>query len=105
MVVVIFRSRLREGANLEELTVLYGRMLALVSAMPGFIRVKDFQADDGEAVSIAESDTLEHVAAWREHPEHKKAQERGRKEFFAEYTTQVCTMVHASSFPQDPSPK
>jgi heme-degrading monooxygenase HmoA len=100
MVIVIFRSRLREGANLEELTVLYERMLTLVSTMPGFIRVKDFQAHDGEAVSIAEFDTLEHVAAWREHPQHREAQERGRKEFFAEYSTQVCTMVRDAHFPQ-----
>jgi heme-degrading monooxygenase HmoA len=100
MVVVVFRSRLREDANLAELSVLYERMYALVSAMPGFIGVKDFQAEDGEAVSIAEFDTLEHVAAWREHPEHKAAQERGRKEFFKEYTTQVCPVVRASHFPQ-----
>ncbi len=100
MVVVVFRSRLREDANLEELSVLYERMYALVSTMPGFIQVKDFQASDGEAVSIAEFDTLEHVAAWREHPEHKAAQERGRKEFFKEYSTQVCTVIRDSHFPQ-----
>ncbi|HJY80769.1 MAG TPA: antibiotic biosynthesis monooxygenase [Candidatus Binatia bacterium] len=99
MIVVIFRSRLREDANLAELSVLYERLYALVSAMPGFIRVKDFQASDGEAVSIAEFDTLEHMTAWREHPEHKAAQERGRQEFFKEYTIQVCTMVRDSHFP------
>jgi heme-degrading monooxygenase HmoA len=99
MVVVIFRSRLREDANLEELAALYERMYVLVSAMPGFIGVKDFQASDGEAVSIAEFDTLEHMTAWREHPEHKAAQERGRQEFFKEYSTQVCTIVRDSYFP------
>jgi heme-degrading monooxygenase HmoA len=99
MVVAIFRSRLREDANLEELAVLYQRMYALVTAMPGFIGVKDFQADDGEAMAIAEFDTLEHLMAWREHPEHKAAQERGRKEFFKEYSTQVCTTVRNSHFP------
>ena len=99
MIVAIFRSRLREDANLEELAVLYERMYALVSAMPGFIGVKDFQASDGEAVSIAEFDTLEHMTAWREHPEHKAAQERGRTEFFKEYSTQVCTLVRDAHFP------
>jgi len=76
MVVVVFRSRLRADANLDELTTLCERMHALVSAMPGFIGIKDFQASDGEAVSIAEFDSLEHVTAWRDHPEHKAAQER-----------------------------
>jgi heme-degrading monooxygenase HmoA len=99
MVVVVFRSRLREDANLAELTLLYERMYALVSAMPGFIRINDFQASDGEAVSIAEFDSLEHVTAWRDHPEHKAAQERGRREFFSEYSIQVCTTVRDSHFP------
>jgi len=99
MVVAIFRSRLREDANLEEFAVLYQRMYTLVTAMPGFIGVKDFQAGDGEALAIAEFDTLEHLIAWREHPEHKAAQERGRKEFFREYTTQVCTVVRDAHFP------
>ena len=99
MVVVVFRSRLREDANLEELAALYERMYTLVSAMPGFSGVKDFQASDGEAVSIAEFDTLEHMTAWREHPEHKAAQERGRQEFFKEYSIQVCTMVRDAHFP------
>jgi heme-degrading monooxygenase HmoA len=99
MVVAIFRSRLREDANLDELAVLYQHMYTLVTAMPGFMGVKDFQAEDGEAVAIAEFDTLEHLIAWREHPEHKAAQERGRKEFFKEYSTQVCTVARNSHFP------
>jgi heme-degrading monooxygenase HmoA len=99
MVVVVFRSRLRADANLDESTTLYERMHAPVSAMPGFIGIKDFQASDGEAVSIAEFDSLEPVTAWRDHPEHKAAQERGRKEFFSEYSTQVCTTVRDSHFP------
>ncbi|MEW6296478.1 MAG: antibiotic biosynthesis monooxygenase [Thermodesulfobacteriota bacterium] len=99
MVIVVFRSRLREDANLEELARLYERLYTLVSAMPGFISVKDFQANDGEAVSIAVFDSLDAVTAWRAHSEHQAAQERGRNEFFSEYSIQVCTMVRASHFP------
>jgi heme-degrading monooxygenase HmoA len=99
MVVVVFRSRLRNDANVEELGTLYERMLALVAEMPGFIAVKDFQAEDGEAVALAEFDTLEHVAAWRDQVEHKAAQGRGRKEFFSEYGIQVCMVVRDYQFP------
>jgi len=99
MVVVIFRSRLRQGANVEELTALTERMYARVSAMPGFLRLKDFQADDGEVVSIAEFDSLEVETAWRDDPEHRKAQQRGRTEFFSEYNIQVCTVMRDSHFP------
>jgi heme-degrading monooxygenase HmoA len=99
MVVIVFRSRLRNEANLQELGALYERLLSLVAGMPGFIAVKDFQAEDGEAVALAEFDTLEHVAAWRDHVEHKAAQERGRHEFFSEYRIQVCTVVRDYRFP------
>jgi heme-degrading monooxygenase HmoA len=100
MVLVVFRSRLREGANIEELTALTERMYKLVSALPGFRGMKDYQAEDGETVSIAEFDSLEAVAAWREHPEHRRAQERGRREFFREYSVQVCTTIRESIFPR-----
>lgn len=99
MVLIVFRSRLQEDANVEELTALTERMYKLVSATPGFRGIKDFQAEDGETVSIAEFDSLESVAAWREHPEHRIAQERGRREFFREYSVQVCTPVRESIFP------
>ena len=99
MVVVVFRSRLRNDADVKELGTLYERLLSLVVETPGFIAVKDFQAEDGEAVTLAEFDTLEHVAAWREQVDHKVAQERGRKEFFSEYRIQVCPVVRDYKFP------
>jgi heme-degrading monooxygenase HmoA len=98
MVVVIFRSRLREGADVAALTGLTKQMYELASAMPGFLGLKEYRADDGEAVALAEFASLDAVAAWREHPEHKAAQERGRKEFFSEYSVQVCTTVREANF-------
>ena len=98
MVLVVFRSRIRPGAE-AELGRLGQRMYELASAMPGYLSYKDFAAEDGENVSIIEFDSLEAVARWREHPEHKLAQERGRREFFSEYLIQVCTPVRQSRYP------
>jgi heme-degrading monooxygenase HmoA len=97
MVVIVFRSRLREGVG-EEIVEMGQRMYALASSMPGFISYKDFVAEDGENVSIVEFESLEALAAWREHPEHKIAQQRGRAEFFKEYHIQVCTPVRQYEF-------
>ena len=97
MVVIVFRSRIREGVG-EELAQLGQRMYELASRMPGFISYKDFVAEDGENVSIIEFESLETLSAWREHPEHKIAQQRGRAEFFAEYHIQVCTPVRDYDF-------
>ena len=46
MIVVVFRSRLKEGVE-EEITMLGERMYELASAMPGFLSYKDFGAEDG----------------------------------------------------------
>jgi len=99
MIVVVFRSRLKPGADEAALNTLGARMYALASAMPGFRGYKDFQSGDGEFVSIVEFDTLEQVTAWREHPEHKAAQKRGREEFFADYHIQVCSLIRESRLP------
>lgn len=51
MVVIVFRTRLREGINEQELATIGARMYEIASAMPGFISYKDFTAEDGESVN------------------------------------------------------
>jgi heme-degrading monooxygenase HmoA len=102
MVVVVFRSRVREGVG-EALSQVGQRMYELASSMPGFISYKDFVAEDGENVAIVEFESLETLAAWREHPEHKIAQQQGRDLFFSEYHIQVCTPVRDYRFPTEDS--
>jgi len=98
MVVVVFRSRLRADVNHEELARLGQRMFEIASSMPGYVSYRDFSGSDGESVSIAEFESLETLTAWRNHPEHRAAQERGRQDFFQEYVVQVCTVVRESKF-------
>ena len=99
MVVVIFQVHVKPQANLEALGALTQKMGALVSKMPGVIAVKEFSAQDGELLVIAEFDSLESVNAWKAHPEHVIAQRRGREEFFADYRIQVCELVRTVEFP------
>ena len=93
MIVIVFRSRLREGVDLGELARLGGRMYELASAMPGFVSYKDFAAEDGENVSIVEFESLETLEAWRTHPEHRAVQQRAREALMSEYHIQVCQTV------------
>lgn len=99
MVVIVFRSRLRPDVNVEELIVTGGRMYELASRMPGFHSYKDFSAEDGENLALVEFETMEQLSAWREHPEHREAQEAARSRYYAEYTVQVCELVRTSSHP------
>jgi heme-degrading monooxygenase HmoA len=98
MVVVIFRTRLKPGVE-AEIESLGARMYELGAAMPGFVSYREYAAADGESVAIVEFETHEALAAWREHPEHKAAQEVGRQRFFAEYRITVCDSVRDYSFP------
>lgn len=100
MVVIVFRSKLREGVDPSPLEPIGLRMYELASAMPGFISYKDFAAADGESVSLVEFESVETLEAWRRHPEHVEAQRLGRDHYFAEYQIQVCTPVRSYGFPK-----
>jgi heme-degrading monooxygenase HmoA len=101
MVVIVFRTRLKEGIDEQALTTMGERMYALASTMPGFISYKDFVAADGENVSIVEFDSMEALAAWRDHPEHREVQAQGRQDFFANYQVQVCAPLRSYRFDVD----
>ncbi len=92
MVVTIFRSRL-DPAQADSYYEVAARMRTLAESMPGFISFKTFSAEDGERVSIIEFESEKALRAWREHPEHRKAQELGRTMFYAEFQIQVCSIV------------
>lgn len=97
MVIAIFRSRLRPD-NEGEFQELAGRMLALARSMPGFRSYKVYKADDGERCSIIEFESPEQLLAWRNHSEHRAAQERGRERYYQEYSLHVAEPARESSF-------
>lgn len=97
MVTVIFWSRLRPEHK-EEYEVTAARIAQLAQTMPGFLAMKTFAADDGEHVTIAEFDSMEHAVGWRMDPEHQEAQRLGRERYYSEYRLQVCQPLRAYSF-------
>lgn len=104
MIVTVFRTRVRPDADLDELTALGGRMYEIASSMRGFVSYKDFAAEDGEFVSIVEFESLDTLRAWREHPEHVRAQQLGKSTYFSEYHIQVCDSVRDYSFRSEELP-
>jgi heme-degrading monooxygenase HmoA len=92
MVVIIFRSRLAAGHG-DEYAATSQRMVDLASGMPGFVSFKTFAHPDGERVSIIEFESEQTAAAWRDHPEHRRAQRRGREAFYDCFTIQVCEQI------------
>lgn len=99
-VMVVFRFRMRENltpAEREEYDAIAARLMEVTSAMPGFISIREWH-NKGETLGITEWAPLEALAAWRDHPEHRKAQERGRELFYTDYDVTICTPLHQYSF-------
>lgn len=98
MLITVFRSRLRPE-HVAEYSQVAERIHALAESMPGFLGIKTFAADDGERVSIVRfADEAAHNA-WRNHPDHLRAQQQGRERFYSDYHVQVCRMLHEQAFP------
>ena len=97
MIVTVFRSRLRPGAQ-EEYGPMAAHMSALAKAIPGYISHKGFVAEDGERVTIVEFESEEALKEWRIHPEHGKAKRRGVESFFSDYRVQICTVLRDRSW-------
>ena len=97
MVIAVFRARIR-SERAEDYYALADEMAEIARAMPGFKSWKSYFADDGERVSIHEWESADELRAWREHPDHVRTQERGRQEFYEDYTLYVCEQPRQSNF-------
>lgn len=92
-VVVIFKTHLRDGADTAEYKRASRRMNELVKEIPGFISIKGFTSEDGEEIDIVRFQNETALEAWRTQPEHRRTQDRGRREFYDHYSIQACKVV------------
>ncbi len=97
MIVTVFRSRLRPDVR-EEYVSLAERMSELARTMSGYISHKGFWAEDGERITVVEFENEAALRAWRMHPEHRAAQQKGRDNFYEEYKVQVCEVLREARF-------
>ena len=99
MIVVLFRNVLRPDIDAAEYERTFEQMYGLASQMPGFISIEGYSAPDGAELAVVKFESEETLAAWRRHPEHRKAQERGRAEFYDSYEITVATPIRTYGFP------
>ncbi|MCA1830624.1 MAG: antibiotic biosynthesis monooxygenase [Actinomycetota bacterium] len=102
MVLVTFRVTVREDVDQEAFHHTAGRMMELVSAMPGFKGIEWYGAvdDPRTQLALAVFDSHETIAEWKNNPEHLVAQKRGREEFFAGYRLQIADISREYSYPK-----
>ena len=87
MFVVIFRARIRElDAEYAE----YAERLR-ERALRDFGCLEFESLREGECeLALSWWPSLEAIAAWRDDPEHRAAQERGRSEWYREFSVEIC---------------
>lgn len=101
MVVAILETLLRTDIDEAEYRVATDRMHALFDGFPGLISAIDLPpGPDGSEVNLVRFESLEALAAWRDHPVHREIQHQGRDSFYQRYRVEVFTRVRAYSFEQ-----
>jgi heme-degrading monooxygenase HmoA len=70
---------------------------------PGFVKVKSFTAADGERLTIVWWRDVETLRAWREDPEHREAQARGRALWYRYYDMEIAEVIRESHFAREAS--
>jgi len=91
---VIFTARIRQLDDAYRATAARMRELA----MSEFGCHKFIAATEGETeIAVSYWNSLEQIRAWRNHPEHQHAQERGKSTWYHEYTVEVTRIERAYS--------
>lgn len=96
-IVTVFRSRLREenaGAYEEEAPIIYD----LASDQAGFVDAKTFLAADGERVTVVTFSDMDSQLEWKRQVDHVAAQQRGRSDYYSEFSIQVCRTLRVGTF-------
>ncbi|HUY07692.1 MAG TPA: antibiotic biosynthesis monooxygenase [Acidimicrobiales bacterium] len=95
--VTVFRSRLRPGVE-DSYQRVAGEMSQIAHAMPGFIDERFYTSTDGERVTVVRFADRESHRAWAEQPDHLKAQQKGRDEFYSWYDISVSEETYHRNF-------
>jgi heme-degrading monooxygenase HmoA len=69
------------------------RMVELAAAQPGFLGVESVRDAGGLGITVSYWRTRDDIRAWREHAEHRVAQETGKRVWYADYRLRICEVL------------
>ena len=90
MFLVVFRNRKRVDIDAGAYSADAEEMERMASIQPGYRSFKSYTADDGEVVAISEWDDEASARAWGRVEEHRGIQNKGRAEYYVDYTLFAC---------------
>ena len=71
------------------------RMVALAAEQPGYLGVESARGADGLGITVSYWASLEAIAAWRAHAEHRVARDTGRERWYLHYETRIARVERA----------
>lgn len=71
------------------------RMAELAAGQPGYLGVESARGSDGFGITVSYWVSLEAIAAWKAHAEHRIAQETGRKLWYEHYELRIARVERA----------
>jgi heme-degrading monooxygenase HmoA len=89
---VIFTSKRK--ADTPEYDVASERMETLMRSYNGFVSFETARRADGFGITVCTWQSLEALQAWKKDSEHREAQERGKSEWYEEYSVRVCKIEY-----------
>jgi heme-degrading monooxygenase HmoA len=94
MMVVVFQVTMREGRT-QDYFDLAAELRPELERVEGFISVERFQslAEPGKYVSLSFWRDQAAIESWRAQRRHRAAQERGKREIFADFRISVAEVV------------
>ncbi len=94
MIMVIFEVTMNQGKG-EQYFDLAERLRTELEQFDGFVEVERFRSlrNTSKYVSISSWRDDASVRAWKAHLEHRRAQERGKREIFADFRIRVAEVV------------
>jgi len=75
------------------------RMVELASQQSGFLGVESVRDASGLGITVSYWSSLEAIAAWKAHAEHRIAQSTGRKKWYAHFETRVARVERTATGP------
>jgi heme-degrading monooxygenase HmoA len=73
-------------------------MERLARLQPGFLGIESARSEGGVGITVSYWASLDAIAAWRAHGEHRMAQRSGRTEWYAAYALRVCRVERVNMF-------
>lgn len=66
------------------------RMLALATQQPGFLGAESARTPSGFGITVSYWRSLDAIADWKAHAEHKIAQEMGKSDWYIHYELHIA---------------